>query len=192
MYQMSDEIDLLPEISYEQLKKTLQSAKNNKQLQDLIVNAPFDFKVACAMLFLGIIVLLEVDEAGLNINRIALSSTELAQNTTEVSYVPFNKIQIPLLHSENIIATAMRTGQPQDTTDWKFLFEPALTPEQARLNQASGGIAYSAVYPIKNGKRASALIFSYFQYEQNIGSLQQQFMSRYSELVTNVVGTPTS
>lgn len=159
---MSDDIDSLPKISYEELKKTLQSAKNNKQLQYLIVNAPFDFKVACAMLFFGIIVLLEVDEAGLNINRIALSSTELAQNTTEVSYVPFNKIQIPLLHSENIIATAMRAGQPQDTTDWKFLFEPALTPEQARLNQASGGIAYSAVYPIKNGKRASTLIFSYF------------------------------
>lgn len=185
-------IDQLPTINYGELKETLQSAQNDKQRQQLIVNAPFDFKVACAMLFLGIIVLLEVDEDGVHINRIALSNTELAQNTTEVSYVPFNEIKIPLFHPENIISTAIRTGQPQDTTDWKFLFEPALTPEQARLNQASGGIAYSAVYPLGNAKRGGALIFSYFQYEQNIGSLQKEFMSRYSELVNNILGSKTS
>lgn len=117
------------------------------------------------------------------IDRVALSDTDLARSTTRVSVVPFEEIKIPLEHPENIIATAIRTGEPQDTIDWKFLFEPALTPEQARINQASAGIAYSAVYPLKfNG--GAAMIFSYFQYASEIGNEQRNFMEMYSKLVS--------
>lgn len=160
------------------------SAEN---LPALIVNAPFDYKVATTLLFLGIIVLLEVDESGLHINRVALSNTELANNTQEVSAVPFSEIKIPLEDPENIIALAIRTGKAQDTTDWKFLFEPALSPEQARINQASGGIAYSAVHPLPGVSKGAALIFSYFQYMHNIGSSQHEFMERYASIVSDAL-----
>ncbi|MDL2341744.1 MAG: hypothetical protein QFB87_01540 [Patescibacteria group bacterium] len=171
------------------IQAALKATTDERTRQQLIVNAPFEYKVATALLFLGIVVLLKVDDDGQNISRIALSNTELAQNTTEVSYVPFNEIKIPLDHPENIISTAIRTGEPQDTIDWKFLFEPALTPEQARINQASGGIAYSAVYPLVGVGKGAAMIFSYYQYMQHIGSSQHEFMKRYSQLVASVLAT---
>ena len=174
-----------PQIDYEAIQQLLQTANNKQDLYQKIVNAPFEYTVPTAFLFLGIIVLLFVNPETGNIDRVALSETELAKNTTDVSFVPFDEIKIPIDHDENIIAKAIRTGKYQDTIDWKFLFEPALTPEQARLNQASGGIAYSAVYPLTGVKEGGAMIFSYFQYLQNIGDPQHDFMSRYSQLVSD-------
>jgi len=174
-------------LNFSDLEKILTSAPTEQDLHMAIVNTPFDFRVATAFLFLGIIVLLKVNKKTGTIDRIALSQTELAKNTTDVSVVPFSAIKIPLDHQENIIATAIRTGKPQDTIDWKFLFEPALTPDQARLNQASGGIAYSAVYPLKGFGDGGAMIFSYFQYMHNIGNAQHEFMDQYSSLVARIL-----
>ncbi len=176
-----------PQIDYAHIKQSLSSASDKQELYQLIVNSPFDYTVASAHLFLGIVVLLFANPETGNIDRIALSETELAKNTTDVSYVPFNQIKIPLDHSENIISMAIRTGKPQNTTDWKNLFEPALTAEQARLNQASGGIAYSAVYPLAGLPDGGAMIFSYFQYMHNIGEAQHDFMRQYSELVSSAL-----
>lgn len=184
---MSDKIRELSKIDYRAIHTLIQDADNLEDRLHVIVNAPFEYKVATAFLFLGIVVLLQVSDDGRYIDRVALSSTELAKNTTDVSFVPFNQIRIPVDHPENIISTAIRTGLPQDTTDWKFLFEPAMTPDQARMNQASGGIAYSAVYPLPKSKKGGALIFSYFQYQQNIGEEQKQFMSEYSRLVDDAL-----
>ncbi|MBC7707765.1 hypothetical protein H7Y63_00900 [Polaromonas sp.] len=184
---MPDTLDDLATIDFDAIRVKLQSKTTADAQNKLIVNAPFEYKVATALLFLGIVVLLKVDDDGVNISRIALSDTELANNTAEVSYVPFNEIKIPLEHPENIISIAIRTGKPQDTTDWKYLFEPALTPEQARLNQASGGIAYSAVYPLVGVDKGAAIIFSYYQYMQNIGSSQRAFMQQYSQIVTDAL-----
>ena len=171
------------QIEYALIRQQLGAATNSKDLYQKIVNAPFEYTVASAFLFLGIIVLLFANEETGNIDRIALSETELAKNTTDVSVVPFKEIKIPLNHHENIISQAIKTGKYQDTTDWKFLFEPALTAEQARMNQASGGIAYSAVYPL-DIKGGGAMIFRYFQYVHNIGDAQHDFMKRYAELVS--------
>lgn len=181
---MPNEIDLSV-FDYPAMKALIATADSDAVRNKLIVDAPFKYKVATTFLFLGIIVLLFVDEDGKYVNRVALSNTELAKNTTEVSYVPFKEIKIPVDHPENIISVAIRTGKPQDTTDWKYLFEPALTPDQARLNQASGGIAYSAVYPLTNVKQGAAMIFSYFQYQQHIGSPQHDFMDKYSTIVND-------
>ena len=142
---MHNETDDLATMDFKVLKQSLLAASNSTELNKRIVNAPFEYKVATTFLFLGIVVLLKVDEQDEYINRVALSNTELANNTKEVTSVPFSDIKIPLNDPENIIATAIRTGKSQDTIDWKFLFEPALTPEQARINQASGGIAYSTI-----------------------------------------------
>ena len=166
------------------LKKLLNApAKDDKQLFRHIVDTPFEFKVDAAFLFLGITVLLFANNETGMIDRVALSNTELARNTTEVSYIPFEEIKIPLdYHDGNIIAKAIQSGQPQDTTDWKFLFAPAMTPEHARINQASAGIAYSAVYPFK-ARGGGAMIFSYYQYASEIGEPQHRFMKNYIALV---------
>ncbi|MDL2363222.1 MAG: hypothetical protein QFB86_02475 [Patescibacteria group bacterium] len=169
------------------LRATLQSAKTRAEVQTAIVNAPFHFKVEAAFLFLGIVVLLVVDEATGLIDRVALSNTELAENTTTVSAKPFHDIKIPLSNAENIIAQAISSKEKQETTDWKYLFTPALTDEEARLNQASGGIAYSAVYPLKDVKTGAAMIFSYYQYLHEIGDQQHAFMDEYSQLCSEAL-----
>lgn len=170
-------------ITGEKLENAFNAVRADADLFTSVVNAPFiQMHVETTLMFLGIIVLLQVDKDAGMIDRVALSNTELAKNTTDVSYVPFNKIRIPLDHSENIISRAVRTGEPQDTTDWKFLFEPALTPEQARINQASGGIAYSKVHPLSS-RDGGALIFSYFQYPSEIGAPQHNFMREYAALI---------
>lgn len=165
------------------IESIFDEAQNDAELFSAIVNTPFrTLRLETAFLFLGIVVLLQVDKKTGLIDRIALSNTELAQNTTDVSVIPFNEIKIPVDHDENIISRAIQTGALQDTTDWKFLFEPAMSPEQARLNQASGGIAYSAVSPLP-ARDGGALIFSYFQYQSEIGKPQHDFMDMYSKVV---------
>lgn len=169
--------------NYENMQAAL-LADDDNALFSKIVNTPFLNPVPTAFIFLGIVVLLQVDKISKTINRVALSETELARSTLDVSVVPFHDIQIPSDHYENIIAHAIVSGEPQDTTDWKFLFEPALTPEEARINQANAGIAYSAVYPL-SARNGGALIFSYYQYQQQIGLKQIEFMQTYTRLVNN-------
>ncbi|HSX46272.1 MAG TPA: hypothetical protein VLG27_04730 [Candidatus Saccharimonadia bacterium] len=171
-----------PAVDYEQLQKLLATAKNDKELFQRIVDTPFEQRLQTAFMFLGIIVLLLVNKKSGTIDRIALSNTDFAKNTTLVSVVPFEKIKIPVETRGNIIALAIKSGEQQDTTDWRFLFNPVLTAQQARINQASAGIAYSAVYPLK-ARDGGAMIFSYYQYEQGIGRDQMQFMNRYSKMV---------
>lgn len=165
-------------LDYDRMGAMLNAAKDDVALFAAIVNTPFEFKAETAFLFLGITVLLQVNKKTGMIDRIALSNTDLAKSTISVTSVPFNEIKIPLDSQENIIAQAIRSGQPHDTTDWNFIFTPALTAEEARINQASAGIAYSAVYPLKS-RDGGAIIFSYFQYEHNIGEAQREFMQRY-------------
>lgn len=171
------------QIDFRALDENLSAAKNDAELFEAIVNSPFhSAKLQVTFLSLGIMVLLLLNESTGMIERIALSDTELAKRTTDVSYLPFKKIKIPLKEPDNIIAKALRTGKPQTATDWKFLFKPALTAEQARINQASAGIAFSAAYPLR-ARDGGVLIFSYFQYPDMIGDLQRGFMTEYSNLV---------
>jgi len=171
-----------PVFDYKKLKAQLAGATDDDQLFNIIVNAPFEDPLPPAFIFLGIVVLLQVNKAEKTIDRVALSETEMARSTTNVSAVPFHDIKIPVDHYENIIAHAIAAGEPSDTTDWKFLFEPALTAEQSRINQASAGIAYSAVYPLR-ARDGGAMIFSYFQYQAEIGHRQMEFMQRYTQIV---------
>jgi hypothetical protein len=175
-------------IDYAKLKEILNTAQTDTELFKAIVNTPFQFKIEMAFLFLGIVVLLQVNKETGEIDRVALSNTELAKNTTDVSYKKFDEIKIPLDDQNNIIAKAIQTGTSQETDDWQYLFTPVLTPEQARINQASGGIAYSAVCPLTS-RNGGALIFSYFQYSENIGPPQHQFMEKYTALVDKFLGS---
>lgn len=187
MHPMASDVSSPDAIDYAELKQTLAACKTDKELFEQIVNAPFKYRVETALLFLGITVLLLVNKKGGTIDRIALSKTELAKGTTDVSVKRFEDIKIPLGYPKNIIAKAIKTRKPQGTGDWQYLFAPELSPEEARLNQASGGIGYSAVYPLVGARDGGAMIFSYFQYPQEIRDNQRKFMEKYSKIVTDVL-----
>jgi hypothetical protein len=177
-------------MDYDKLKKALTAAKDDPGLFRVIVNAPFDQKLEAAFMFLGILVLLLVNKETGTINRIVMSDNEMTDNINKVSVVPFKKIMIPFGDKDNIIARALATGIPQDTTDWRFIYSPVLNPVQAHINQASSGISYSAVYPLEV-RDGGALIFSYYQDSGHVGNKQLEFMKKYTKLVANVLNEPT-
>lgn len=174
---------------YQQLHDALASCTTRDALMATIVNAPFTYRIEMTHMSLGIIVLLLADKSDGMIHRMALSSTEMAAGTTDVSVKRFEDIKIPLDYPHNIIADAIRTQQPQRTTDWQYLFAPALTPEEARLNQAGGSIACSVVYPLPDIGDGGALIFSYYQYPEYLGEAQEEFMERYSFMAASRLRT---
>lgn len=169
-------------LNYDVLQQKLTAATTKPHLFRAIVDSPFDFKVDMARLHLGIIVLLLLNKTTGMVDRVALSDTELAKHTTDISVKRFEDIKIPITDEQNYIAKAIRTRRPQLTTDWQYLFTPALTPEEARFNQAGGGIACSVVYPFASDLEG-ALIYSYFQYPEHLGPDQRQFMKTYTNLV---------
>ena len=178
-----DVIDLKAYIAT--LEKSLGDAATVNDLYDRIVNAPFYSRLDAGSLFLGIVVLLILNEEENQIDRVALSDTELADLTRKVSVVPFKDIKIPADDPDNIIAKAVRDNKHQSTTDWKYLFTPILDEKQARINQAGGGIACRYVYPIESKGMKGALIFSYFQYLHAISDLHEEFMKRYASIVSD-------
>jgi hypothetical protein len=171
--------------TYQELHDTLASCKTRDKLFTAIVNAPFKYRVEMTHLSLGIIVLLLGSSTDGQIHRMALSSTEMADGTKDVSVKRFEDIKIPIDYEHNIIADVIRTQEPRRTTDWQYLFAPALTPEEARLNQAGGSIACSVVYPLRDVGDGGALIFSYYQYPEYLGDAQEEFMETYSQMVAN-------
>lgn len=174
-----------PITNIQHLGMLLGEANTDSEIFRAIVDAPFDtYPVATAMMFLGIIVLLLVNKETGQIDRVALSSTEIAKRTTEVSAVPFNDIKIDATEQCNVVAAAVRSQKTQETTDWEELFTPALSGEQARINQANAGIAYSVVYPFA-ARDGGALIFSYYQFNGKAGKAQHDFMTEYTELVNH-------
>ncbi len=173
-------------MDYAKLVLALNTEKIGPELFQVIVNAPFDQESEVAFMYLGIIVLLLVDVESGTIDRIAMSDSDMAKDIIRVSNIPFEDIRIPLGDKDNIIARAIKTGKPKDTTDWRFIYSPVLKTEEAHINQASSGVSYSAVYPLKisNG---GALIFSYFQFEGHIGKEQRDFMKNYTDMVADTL-----
>jgi hypothetical protein len=162
-------------------------AKKTDDLYHTLVNTPFDYKMEMALMFLSIIVLLLVDPKTKTLKRIALSDTEGAKAIREVSVIDFKDIKIPMSEPKNIIVQAIKENTVHSTVDWKELFVPALDADQARLNQASAGIALSAVYPFKGKRKNGALIFSYYGYPEQIGKNQKKFMKKYTKLVARAI-----
>lgn len=181
------EDSLQVKFDYVKIKQILEAADSEKKLYKAVSNAPFHDKLQTGLIFLGIVVLLLVNKKTGMIDRIAVTDNELAAGTKKMSAKKFEDIKIPISDKTNIIARAIKKGKPQSTDDWKYLFTPALKPQEARLNQAAGGIGYSVVYPLKNTREGGALIFSYFLYPKNIGLAQKNFMHKYSQLVAEIL-----
>lgn len=172
---------------FTELKSLLSTPQNDKDLFETIVNAPFKNKLHTTTIDLGIIVLLLVNKKTKTIDRIALSKTEHAEWAIKMSPVPFHEIKIPVNNKQNTIAKAIKTGVPQKTTDWKYLFVPALAPEAARFNQAGAGIACSFVYPLIGVRDGGAMIFSYYQPLDHITKKHTSFMDKYALLVADAL-----
>lgn len=165
------------------LKAALDDTKDGAQLLETIVNAPFCDKAQTTSLGLGIVVLLLVDKTTRTIDRIALSRTEHADGAVSFSAKPFKEIKIPLDYDKNIISKAIATGEYQMTDDWQYMFIPALTPQEARFNQAGAGIGCSVVYPLSGVRDGGGMIFSYYEPLECINSSHHDFMKAYVELV---------
>jgi hypothetical protein len=170
-----------------ELQSTLMQS-DAASVKKVIVNSPFKYRMETVRMGLGIVVLLLCNKTDKQIHRVALSQTELAKGTTQISLKKFEDIKIPMGYAENIIAQAITTREPHMTTDWRYLFAPALAPEQARLNQAGGGIACSFVYPMFFGDDDGAMIFSYFKEPDGIGESERNFMADYAGLVAERLG----
>lgn len=169
------------------LKDILDGAKNRDDLYKKIVNAPFSDKRRVALLGLGICVLLLADKKTMTINRIALADTEMAQGTLNMSVKRFGDIKIPLDYHGNFIAEAIRSGRYQCTSDWQYLFAPALTPEEARLNQAGGSISCSFIYPLVGIPNGGAMIFSYFIPIDKVSVEHRDFMFHFAKMVAQAL-----
>lgn len=163
-----------------------------ERLATAIVNEPFTFQYDMVAMGIGIMVFLMVNPKTGIVHRVALSRTHLAEGTLRMSDKKFEDIDIPLTESNNIIAKAINDNEPQVTEDWKYLFMPALSAEQARMNQAGGGIACSFVYPVQFDQGShtgqAALIFSYYKYLDKVGQLERTFMQGYAETIGNILG----
>lgn len=171
------------EVFFNKVKSYLAEAKSEKDLYEKIVNGAFLDRRMSTLLGLGITVLLLVNKQDRTIDRIALSDTDLAQGTLDVTVKPFRAIKIPLSYKGNFIAEAIRSGRYQQTSDWQYLFAPALKPEEARLNQAGGGIGCSFIYPLVGVPGGGAMIFSYFITLDKIEPVHRELMFRYTKLV---------
>lgn len=170
-----------------QLDEDLLKAAKNGTLCQEIVNAPFQNRLQMTKYGLGIVVFLRVNENGRTIDRISLSNTELAEGSKRMSAKKFEDIKIPIEDERNIIAKAIKTGQPQSTVDWEFLFTPDLTGVEARFNQAGAGVDCSFVYPLTDLTTKGALIFSYFEPLKHIGQKQTKFMQSYARMVSQYI-----
>ncbi|MBX4199328.1 hypothetical protein KW789_00315 [Candidatus Saccharibacteria bacterium] len=172
---------------FRELSALLEGAKTPNKLYETVVNAPFHDLHKTTLLGLGIVVLLLVNKKNRTIDRIALANTEMARGTEEMSSKPFKEIKIPVTYTQNFIAKAIKEQHYMITSDWQYIFNPALSPEEARFNQAGGSISCSVIYPLKKVGDGGAIIFSFYENINRIGKTHHNFMSRYSVLVSQAL-----
>jgi hypothetical protein len=170
-----------------ELKEILSRAKNDAQLYEAIVNAPFHDKRMTTMLGLGFLSFVLVNRKTRTIDRISISKTDMAQGAIDITVKPFRELKVPIGYKGNAVAEAIRSGRYQQTNDWDYLLRPSLKPEEARLNQAGAGIASSYVYPLINTSNAGAIIFQYFITLDKIEKTHREFMFRYTKMVSQTL-----
>jgi hypothetical protein len=179
----------MPYSGYDKLALQLDKA-TPKSIYSVIANAPFKNELEMALLFLGFICVYVVDE---KVNRIRLkAASDTAMYHLAVDHFSFDAKSYYLefdKNKDNSIVRAIVKGKPQRTTDWSTLNRGKTPLEIVRLNQASSGIACSVIYPLESTVRG-ALMFSYYQYPDQIGTRQEEFMRHYTKLVSKYLARP--
>jgi signal transduction histidine kinase len=131
-----------------------------------------------------IVVLTIYDETRGVLKRISLSKTPEAEEAQKASAVPFEKIEIPITATQNLLVQCFNEQKPKLTHYWPDLFMPALTSEQALKNQTSSGIKTSVIYPIiVNQKTIGVLIFSSISVIENISEEEKELLSGFTDVV---------
>jgi hypothetical protein len=177
----------LATIDYDSLAALLAAATPTKN-PAAVVDVPFAHKVGMAYLFLGFICFYLVDETKKQLQLVAASGTEEYQRAVETYNFNPDDFHLCLENDqENTLVQAVITESPKDTNDWTTLSRKGSLPEQVRLNQASSGIAYSAIYPFSTPKRG-VLMYSFYQYPDKINDSQRTFMKKYTALAAAQLG----
>lgn len=131
-----------------------------------------------------IIVLTLIDEEKQLLKRVALSQTSQASSAQRVSKIPFHEIDIPLSEKSNTLIACIDSTEPMSTTDWKSLFNPILSAEEARTNQTAAGITCSMVYPlIVRDKAIGAVIFSMTKPEAEVSDTERELLTGFCDIV---------
>lgn len=172
------------------LRNILELPNDDEALFEAIVNAPFHDRAKAVHLNLGLLQMTLVNTKTNMVDRIALSDTEQAHGAVDISVLPFKSIHVPFDYEKNLIVKAIRSGKAQSTSDWQYLFIPALTPEEARFNQAGAGVACSFVYPLIGAGDGGALTFSFYQPIEFIQAEIQEFMQMYTTLAAQYLSSP--
>ncbi len=131
-----------------------------------------------------IIVLTLVDEENNVLKRISLSNTPEAGRALNASPVPFHQIDIPLNAEQNLLIKTLRDQKPHSTHDWRELFVPVLSDEEARNNQVAAGIKTSMTYPvIVKEQSIGVLIFSMVKNESEVSDEEKELIRGFTDIV---------
>jgi len=130
-----------------------------------------------------IVVLALVDKNTNTLKRVALSQTEEAWKTREVSKVPFDQITIPMEAGQNSCIKAIIENRPQITHYFPDILTPPLTPENALESQKNAGIKTSMVYPLNvRGKTIGIMIFSMTKGEEEVTAEEKRLIQYFADL----------
>jgi len=175
----------------EECNKSLPEATDKTELYSRIVNTPFLHRKETTLLGLGIVVLLLKNTADQTIDRVALSKTEHADGAQAISVKKFEEIRIPLAACNNVLVQVVLQDEYKFVTDWKYMFIPVLTAEEARLNQAGAAIDCSVIYPLSDFPEGGCMIFSYFEPMGRLTTAHHKFMAGYSTACAKALGNHT-
>jgi hypothetical protein len=175
-------------VNYAMLSKALKSP-NKRTLYHQVVEAPFRDNTTAVLLSLGFICLYIVNPKNQDIRLKAVSETEIYRLSVEG--IDFNPSKYHLSfdkNKNNTIVRAISSNKPTSTSDWRTLNSGQNTTSTVRLNQASGGIGCTVIYPL-TGATKGALMFNYYQYPDEIHKGQHRFMKRYTQIVSRSLDT---
>jgi hypothetical protein len=175
-----------PTINYDELHRKLKAASSQMQLFQTIANLPFEYRLEMALLFLGLITLYLADPEEEVVKLAAVSDTEHYRVSVQNYKFDPSSFKVPLADHDNSIVKAIKQAKAQTTTDWATLSRANVHPKYSRDNQASSGIAHNTIYPL-DVPGGGAMLFAYYQYQENMGKPQQEFMGKYSALVSTVL-----
>jgi len=131
-----------------------------------------------------IIVLTLIDEEKQLLRRISISKTEQAQKALEASPVPFEKIEIPLTESTNLLIRVLNSKVPWVTSNLSNVLCPPLNPKDVEPVQLALGIRSTSVYPVSSrGKIIGALIFSLLKSSEEVSEEEKDLLAGFTDVV---------
>jgi hypothetical protein len=171
---------------FRHLEQALKDEKSDRNtLYQLVANAPFSHDRDMGLLFLGFISFFVVDDDRI-VRLVGVTDNDYYRDSVRGYNFKTYDYRVPLSAKGNTIVKAIKTGKPIKSSDWDTFRRPGIGKGPARLNQANSGIGHTVVYPLK-GKTKGALMFNFFQYPELVGQAQDEFMRRYTAIVSDTV-----